>query len=62
MPLLQQVHCRVGSLERLKKGHFEQKIVHCRVGSLEMKLVLFQKILVVHCRVGSLEKLTAKNK
>ena len=52
---LLKVHCRVGSLEKLRRSNSIVWYVHCRVGSLEMYNVANTGHDSVHCRVGSLE-------
>ena len=51
----EEVHCRVGSLEKEGLWHWVHQDVHCRVGSLEKERINPKLIKRVHCRVGSLE-------
>ncbi len=52
---LQDVHCRVGSLEKHQEQRIGNNRVHCRVGSLENDMDATYAQNLVHCRVGSLE-------
>ena len=52
---LEEVNCRVGSLEIDDTMYFLGAIVNCRVGSLEMLTQSGGFCRVVNCRVGSLE-------
>ena len=49
------VHCRVGSLEKLRRSNSIVWYVHCRVGSLEIISVYNQRLQKVHCRVGCIK-------
>ena len=52
---LTPVHCRVGSLEKIRHELQHRNPVHCRVGSLETDEKFRVIAIYVHCRVGSLE-------
>ncbi len=48
------VHCRIGSLGRVKKDKHNKYFVHCRIGSLGMSRPAGSQRAWVHCRIGSL--------
>ena len=50
-----EVNCRVGSLERYVIRRRNVSSVNCRVGSLEMADPEHGGLSTVNCRVGSLE-------
>ena len=52
------VHCRIGSLEDIRKRAHTDTRVHCRIGSLEVYEFLDLHEAIVHCRIGSLEENT----
>ncbi len=51
------VHCRIGSLEDIRKRAHTDTRVHCRIGSLEVSIIIKALSNYVHCRIGSLEDL-----
>ena len=49
------VHCRIGSLEKVLLERKQTTRVHCRIGSLETQNLKSRHQALVHCRIGSLE-------
>ena len=49
------IHCRVGSSEKLAYALEMAKQIHCRVGSSEMPDGTRKVQVQIHCRVGSSE-------
>ena len=50
------VHCHIGSLEKLDGGLLCGELVHCHIGSLEIPQSFSVLRGYVHCHIGSLEK------
>ncbi len=53
--LVEDVNCRIGSLENLHHAHVKLPFVNCRIGSLEMQYYILRDRQDVNCRIGSLE-------
>ena len=53
---IDEVNCRIGSLETCLQISLVRKIVNCRIGSLEIVAVGGMTSNNVNCRIGSLER------
>ena len=53
--LVQDVNCRIGSLENKSINPFGLGVVNCRIGSLEIPPLQVNYHMLVNCRIGSLE-------
>src|SRR5690606_3181348 len=49
------VHCRIGSSEKLADSRQLDRLVHCRIGSSENADTEVKRLRRVHCRIGSSE-------
>ncbi len=50
-----QLHCRIGSLEKIVLIFNFTGFLHCRIGSLEIAGAIHIAEIKLHCRIGSLE-------
>ena len=53
---IEDVNCRIGSLENVQLIVGAHLRVNCRIGSLEIIVRVPDLALLVNCRIGSLEK------